>query len=184
MAGDPAGKSIRLNLGCGRKKLDNAINVDISPAVGPEIVHNLDIFPWPFLSETFVETLAYDNNEHCADIVKTMEEIHRVSRNGAVVKLTVPHFSSVNAFTDPSHRHFFSASSFRYFAETDDLSFYSAVRYRSLVRQIIFAPTLANRLVHRLANRWKDEYERRWAWIFPAWFIYFELEVIKKKVGD
>jgi len=36
-----------------------------------------------------------------------------------------------------------------------------------------------NRLVFRLANRFPERYERRWAWMFPAWFLYYELEVVK-----
>lgn len=97
MITDPEAKTIRLNLGCGRKKLDNSIKVDISPAVEPDIVHDLDIFPWPFSSDTFKETFPCDFIARCADVIKTMEEIYRVSRPRAVAKLTVPHFSSVNA---------------------------------------------------------------------------------------
>ena len=33
--------------------------------------------------------------------------------------------------------------------------------------------------VWRLANRFPAAYERRGAWIFPAWFLYVELEVVK-----
>jgi hypothetical protein len=43
----------------------------------------------------------------------------------------------------------------------------------------IFSPTLANRVMHRLANRWKDEYGAAGRGYFPAWFGCFELEVIK-----
>jgi hypothetical protein len=34
-------------------------------------------------------------------------------------------------------------------------------------------------LIGAATNRSPAEYERRWAWIFPAWFLYFELEVVK-----
>lgn len=30
-----------------------------------------------------------------------------------------------------------------------------------------------------LARRQPEWYERRMAWIFPAWFLYFELEALK-----
>jgi hypothetical protein len=49
------------------------------------------------------------------------------------------------------------------------------------VTNIIFAPTFLNKLVRRLANRWPARYERRWAWLFPAWFIYVELEIVKSE---
>jgi len=45
----------------------------------------------------------------------------------------------------------------------------------------MFAKTLFNKLVHRFANHFPQAYERRWAWIFPAWFLYFELEVVKDR---
>jgi len=34
-------------------------------------------------------------------------------------------------------------------------------------------------VVRRLANRFPKAYEERWAWILPAWFLYFELKAIK-----
>jgi hypothetical protein len=37
-----------------------------------------------------------------------------------------------------------------------------------------------NKIIHRLAKRWPARYERGWAWIFPAWFMWYELEVIKE----
>jgi hypothetical protein len=43
----------------------------------------------------------------------------------------------------------------------------------------MFSSSLINKLVWRLANRYPGTYERRWAWIFPAWYLYFELEVQK-----
>ena len=37
-----------LQLGCGTKKIENAITLDINPAVNPDVVHDLNIFPYPF----------------------------------------------------------------------------------------------------------------------------------------
>ena len=52
-------------------------------------------------------------------------------------------------------------------------------RFKGRASQIVFASTLLNKIVHRFTNRYQEEYERRWAWIFPAWLLYFELEVVK-----
>ena len=168
-----------LNLGCGEKQLPNAVNVDITSSTAPDVVHNLNERPWPLPSEQFVEVLAHDVIEHLDDVVATMEEIHRVCRDGAIVRITLPHFSSANAFTDPTHRHYFGWFSFHYFTGEHQFSFYTDVRFRRRSSQIVFAPTLLNKLVWRLANRWPAAYEKRWAWIFPAWFLSFELEVVK-----
>jgi SAM-dependent methyltransferase len=169
----------RLVLGSGQKKQDDAINVDLVPSTNPDIVHDLNNRPWPLPDNQFDECHAYDVIEHLDNIVATMEEIHRVCRNGAVVRITVPHFSCGNAYTDPTHRHYFSCFSLNYFTGEHQFSYYSDCRFKRRANQIVFAQTLLNKLVHRLANRFPAEYERRWAWIFPAWFLYFELEVVK-----
>lgn len=168
-----------LNLGCGRKHLPNAINLDITADTSPDVVHDLNQTPWPFPANRFTEVSAYDVLEHMKDIVATMEEIHRVCRNHSVVKITVPHFSSSNAFTDPTHCHYFGWFSCHYFTGENDLGFYSRYRFRRVRTELMFAPTLVNSAVRRLANRYPQRYEQRWAWIFPAWYLYFELEVIK-----
>ncbi|HKV55172.1 MAG TPA: methyltransferase domain-containing protein [Candidatus Binataceae bacterium] len=171
----------KLNLGCGKKKIDDAVNVDIASSVGADITHDLNERPWPLPDSQFSEVFAYDVIEHCDDIIATMEEIHRVSTDGAVVHITVPHFSCSNAFADPTHKHYFAQSSFHYVTGEHEFSFYTSSRFRRVASSIIFAPTLVNKLVHRLANRFPEGYERRWAWIFPAWFLYFELEVVKNQ---
>src|SRR5437870_4036144 len=99
----PAGAPEVLNLGCGRKRMEHAINLDMVPDTHPDIVHDLNLTPWPFADNTFKSIHAWDVIEHLDDTVRTMEEIHRISRNGAHIHVTVPHFSSSNAFTDPTH---------------------------------------------------------------------------------
>ena len=37
-----------LNLGCGNKKSSSTIGVDFNARTKPDIVHNLDLFPYPF----------------------------------------------------------------------------------------------------------------------------------------
>lgn len=169
-----------LNLGCGRRRVEGAVNVDLTEETSPDVVHDLNVRPWPFPDDCFGEVLAHDVVEHLAETIETLEEIHRVCRDGARVKITVPHFSSSNAFTDPTHRHYFGRFSFGYVTGGHDLSFYSRARFVERSCRIIFHPTLVNKLVWRLANRYPEEYERRWAWLFPAWFLSVELEVVKE----
>jgi hypothetical protein len=168
-----------LNLGCGRKRIEGAINLDCTPITRPDVIHDLNRTPWPFADNTFREVHGYDVVEHLDNVVRTMEELYRVSAPNAKVFLTVPHFSCANAFTDPTHKHYFSYFSFDYFSESSDLSFYSHARFRMLKRRLLFYPTLASKVVWRIANRYSAAYERRWAWLFPAWYLFFELEVLK-----
>ena len=168
-----------LNLGCGRKHVTGAVNVDVRAETNPDILHDLNLLPWPFPDEHFKEVLAYDVIEHLDDTIRAMEEIHRVCRNEAVVRITLPHFSCANAYTDPTHCHYFGRFSFDYVSGKGDFAFYSNAKFRCRSSRIIFYPTFLNKVVWRFANRYPATYERRWAWIFPAWFLYFELEVLK-----
>ena len=163
-------------LGSGRKNSPTPVNVDIEVFHGPRHRARLESTSWPLPDNWFDECHAYDVIEHLDNIVKTMEEIHRVSRNGAIVRITVPHFSCANAFTDPTHRHYFSVFSLNYFTGRARVFFlfYSDRHFKRRANQILFAHTLLNKIVHRVANRFPMEYERCWAWIFPAWFLYFE----------
>jgi len=168
-----------LNLGAGKKRRSDAVNVDLVPNTNPELVWDLNRLPWPLPSDHFREVLAFDVIEHLDNVISAMEEIHRVCSPGAIVRITLPHFSCANAFTDPTHRHYFSWFSLHYFTGENQWEFYTGCRFRRMASQLYFQPTLVNKLVWRLANRYPESYEQRWAWIFPAWFLSFELEVVK-----
>lgn len=170
-----------LNLGCGLKHLPDAVNLDVTSTTNPDVVHDLNVRPWPFADDSFDTIRAYDVIEHLNDVIAAMEEIHRIAAPGGVVTITVPHFSSANAFTDPTHRHFFGWFTFHYLTGENDLPFYSNVRFKRRKTAMIFTPGLVNKLIWRLANRWPAKYERRWAWMFPAWFMSYELEIVKDR---
>src|ERR1051325_5322912 len=99
-----AGRRV-LNLGCGRRRVEGAVNIDVTEETRPDVVHDLNVRPWPFPDDSFDEGLAHDVVEHLGETIATREEVPRVCRHGARVLMTVPHFSCSNAFTDPTHRH-------------------------------------------------------------------------------
>lgn len=168
-----------LNLGCGLKHIPEALNLDVTPETNPDLVHDLRRFPWPFPNNRFAEVLAFDVIEHLDDFITTMEEIHRVAQDRALVRVTVPHYSCANAFTDPTHCQLLGYFSFDHVTGASEIQHYTRAQFRMHYRRLIFYPSLINKLVARLANRFPEAYERRWAWIFPAWYLYFELEVRK-----
>jgi hypothetical protein len=161
-----------LNLGCGDKRIEGATNVDVNPRVKAEIVHDLNRLPWPLPDDRFETVQMADSIEHLKNVVSTMDEVHRVCKNGAVVKITTPHFSSSNSFTDPTHLHHLGYFSFDYFTGQSDVPCYGNRRFRHRSIQIVFNPSLVNKIAWRLANRFPRAYERRWAWLFPAWFLF------------
>jgi SAM-dependent methyltransferase len=170
-----------LNLGSGRNFQADAVNLDITSRTAPDVVHNLNARPWPFPDGRFDAVIASDVLEHLEDVAATMSELHRVCARGARLFINVPHFSSDGAYTDPTHRQYFGAFTFDYFTEGHPQAFYTEARFVNRSTQIIFRPTLVNKVIWRLARRYPHAYEERWAWIFPAWFLAVELEVVKDR---
>lgn len=170
----------KLNLGCGNKTFSDFWNVDVSARYAPDEVVNLNHLPWPWPDNSFDYVRALEVIEHLDEPLKVMEEIRRVCSHGAVVEITVPHFSSANAFTDPTHKHYFGLHTFGFFTAE---GFFPDVRQGTFKVQknyLFFHPGLFSRLYSFLANRFPKQYEQRWAWIFPGWFMGINLEVEKR----
>lgn len=169
----------KLNLGCGRKHFPDHVNLDLVADVQPDVVHDLNRFPYPFPDRRFDEIVAYDVVEHVADVASLMREAWRMLVPGGRLILTTPHFSAANSYTDPTHRWHLGYFSVDYFTAGHPLNFYGSDGFLVQHRSLVFAPTLLNKVVHRMANRWPKEYERRWAWMFPAWYVEFLLVAVK-----
>lgn len=121
---------MKLNLGCGTKRLPDFIGVDLIKTAATDLVHDLNIFPYPWAADSVEEVVVDNTLEHLNDIIKVMEEIYRLCRPGALVKIYVPYFKSNSAFTDPTHKHFFTETSFKYFETGNPLHFYTTARFK------------------------------------------------------
>lgn len=168
-----------LNFGCGQKKRDRWLNVDISSKVNPDLLWNLDKYPYPLPSDHFEYIHAGDVVEHLIDIKAFMEESHRLLKPDGMIETTTPHFSCSNSFTDPTHKSHLGYFSFDYFTSSSQWNFYTGVRFEIIERFIAFHPGRINRVVSFIANKYPDRYERRLCWSFPAWFLIFKLKAIK-----
>lgn len=81
--------SMILNLGCGfDRAIDGAINLDVTQEARPDLI--ADISRLPFADDTFDTVYCKDAIEHVENVVKTVEEIHRISKNGARLHVTTP----------------------------------------------------------------------------------------------
>lgn len=93
-----------LHIGCGLDRRENAINLDMVDLPTVDVVHNLDVFPWPFPDDRFDDVIGFQVFEHVNDPIGFMKEVHRVLVPGGKLSLTVPHYQSNNSFTDPTHK--------------------------------------------------------------------------------
>lgn len=172
-----------LDLGCGKKKRPDAIGVDYSDRHDADIIHDLNVFPYPLKEGEFDEIYLDNVLEHLDDPMRVMEEVHRICAAGGQVKVIVPYFRSLYAFIDPTHKHFFTVDSFAFY-DPDHIicQRYDYVKTRFKVEKIVFNETLATRwpksMVVALANKWPSRYERFLSHLVPLDDITFYLRKI------
>lgn len=178
-----------LDIGCGKKKYqspnkkDIVVGLDITKLPGVDKIHNLEKFPWPFKNNEFDLIISNHVLEHVSDLIKTMEEIWRISKPGCTIKINVPFFSFHRAFQDPTHKRFFTIDTFEYFSEKSELNYYSKARFELVKRRIGFfansIPKIISKPIEFFINLNQKLYERFFPYIFPANNLYFELKTIK-----
>ncbi|UCF07754.1 MAG: methyltransferase domain-containing protein [Thermoplasmata archaeon] len=120
----------KLHIGCGHAKRKGYLNLDSAEAVKPDVMWDLNEFPYPFEDNTFDEILAYSILEHLDDLVKVMEELHRIGRPGAVLDITVPYWDSYGFATDPTHKRMFTEDTFDFFTGKSDYGFITKARFK------------------------------------------------------
>ena len=171
------------DLGCGRRPAAGAIGVDRVALPGVAVVARLDAPHLPFRSGALGRVLARNVLEHLADVPAAVAEIHRVLRPRGRCSVEVPYFASVAAFADPTHRAWFTYTTFEHFEapaeegwQANRHTWFGAARFRVHRRRLVFGR--AHRLlgVAALANRLPAVYENLLVYLFPARALEVELE--------
>ncbi|MDJ0568162.1 MAG: hypothetical protein QNJ53_03870 [Pleurocapsa sp. MO_192.B19] len=97
--------NLRLNLGCGIKRLDGYINVDRFG--DPDRLFDLETFPYPWENNSVAEIEMHHVLEHLgqqtATYLKIIQELYRICQPEAKIHITVPHHRSDRFFHDPTH---------------------------------------------------------------------------------
>ena len=74
-----------LDVGCGINKKPGSIGLDRNPASRADVLADLDSFPYPFRDSSFDALQAVHVIEHVSDVIRSMEEFHRLVRAGGEV---------------------------------------------------------------------------------------------------
>ena len=74
-----------LNLGAGEDRKEGYVNVDWSPLTNPDVVHDLNSFPYPFEEESFDRIEAFHVLEHLDKPFNVMKELHRILAPGGTL---------------------------------------------------------------------------------------------------
>jgi SAM-dependent methyltransferase len=162
-----------LDVGCGNNKAPGAWGIDLDPGTQADVICDLNGTSWPLAGGQFEEILCNQVLEHVTDVMRFMEEAHRLARPGALVKVVTPHYTSPSSYADPTHRHHFAAGVPDYLVARGDPPFEKVsvhLRFSRLYRCLG---------IEALANRLLNLYEPFLAFLFPARDLHFTLRVIK-----
>lgn len=178
---------MKLDIGCGASKRPGYIGMDKLHLPDVDIIHDLDIFPYPFANDEIEEVWMDQVLEHMKEPMRVMEEIYRICRNGAKVTIGVPYFRSFYAFIDPTHKTFFGTNWFYYF--DPEHQFCKKYRYTNAkfrVDRIEFDREFKKnriRFFHRImigiAERNMQFYEAKLSHLCPLNSLTFYLTVVK-----
>lgn len=105
---------MKLDIGCGRHKDPDWIGMDIQALPGVDLVHDLNMHPWPVESGSIDEAKAWHIVEHIPPVCVTvrgtrrpfiefMDECWRVMRVGGRVDIETPHALNPMFWADPTH---------------------------------------------------------------------------------
>jgi hypothetical protein len=91
---------ILLDIGCGEMKRPNFVRMDKREIEGIDIVHDLEVFPYPLEDEVFIDV---------------MDELWRVSKLDAQLAISMPYGYSDGFLQDPTHCNACNHGTWEYF---------------------------------------------------------------------
>jgi predicted SAM-dependent methyltransferase len=120
---------MRLDIGCGNHKDPGWFGIDIQALPGVDLVHDLNVHPWPLGSGTIGQAKAWHICEHIPKVsvtelgtrrpfIEFMDEIWRILRVGSILDIESPYGSSAGFIHDPTHVNQIDELTFEHFDPT------------------------------------------------------------------
>jgi SAM-dependent methyltransferase len=172
-----------LDVGCGINKSPGAIGIDRNPDSHADVLCDLDHTPYPFADNSFDRLRAIHVIEHLSDVIRSMEEFHRLVRPGGRVRIETPHYTDFSSFCDPTHRWHLNTFSFRYFGQDHaGFGYYSRCKFREIslrVKLLAFWRWLGFEFLVNHFPRYRRFWEHYLCFVVRGKVMEFEFEVIK-----
>lgn len=108
---------VALDLGCGKAPQPHFIGIDKHPWPAVDLVHDLEVFPWPLPDNCAHSVLISHFWEHVKPWLTFpfMAEVHRVARHRAEIFLAGPYGLGFRYVQDPTHCNPTNDATFYYF---------------------------------------------------------------------
>lgn len=171
---------IRINLGCEAEYKEGWINIDFDKRSKADLYLDLNKFPYPFKDNSVDEILASAILEHLEDYYKSMMELWRISKDGALIYISVPHFSNFLFSAEAEHKRAFSYFSFGTPYSNKELYPYFEVIKKKITFTRINYPIL-NKFMNPLINASPTFYEKCLSGIIRGSEVIVILKVKKDK---
>lgn len=186
---------VKLDLGCGQKKVRGSIGVDIRPAPTVDLLADFR-FGLPFRDSSTDAVYAYHLLEHMDDFLGFMDEIWRICRSNALVYIKIPNAaSSFDTWKDPTHKRGLYIATFTYFDDNyfdgNAFAYYAKARFRIEKARLNFFQhrwglprRILGHLIHVVANRTRtSQYlcERYWGHLLGIEEAAIILRAIKEE---
>jgi predicted SAM-dependent methyltransferase len=177
-----------LDIGCGWRKQPGSIGMDRIALPTVDVLHDFDDIPFPFEDDAFNEIHLVHVVEHAEDVIELMEEVHRIARSGARVRVVTPHYTDSMSWQDPTHRWHLNSYSFRYFEPRYQSNYYTKARFKVVSRHVSMARlwrTLGLEWLINLDERYRSMrvvrkfWEQYLCFIFRAKHLTFWFEVLE-----
>lgn len=176
---------MKLNIWCWQDPINWYINLDWIKLPWVDIIHDLDVFPYPFKDNYFDEIFSAHVLEHVWDLWRVMTELVRITKNWWEIKTVVPYFTNPWTWADYTHKRAFTVGSFDYFRK--DFFYNKWLDIELIKLRIHFFWNKKIFMKSRWINIFPDFfinlspriYERFFAYIFPSCEIHYLLKVNK-----
>lgn len=172
-----------LDVGCGIKKYPGAIGIDNNKASAADVLCDLDHVPYPFRDNSFDEIRVIHVIEHVSNVIRAMEEFHRLARPGGRIFLVTPHYTDFSSFCDPTHKWHLTSYSFRYFGEDNaGFGYYSPAKMGEIfvrVRLLSLWRLLGFEFLVNAAPRFRKFWEHYLCYVVRGKVMEFTFEVRK-----
>lgn len=168
---------MKLNLGCGNDKIKGYINCDKIKEVNPDKVVDLEK-KLPFSNDSVEEIVLTHVIEHISNLIPLMYELYRICKNGAIIKIRTPYFSSESAFSNVTHVRYFTWTSFDMFDKNHPEHFHVPnLSFKTIYKKLKWRKEL--KIFEWVFGRFPRIYQELFCWWFPAKELKIELEVVK-----
>jgi len=110
-------KGINLNIGCGEAVIPNYLGMDKRPLKNVDIVHDLEVFPYPLPDACCHNIVGSHIIEHIKPwlMIELMDELWRIMKPKGALAFSLPYAGSPGFWQDPTHCNGCNEATWQYF---------------------------------------------------------------------